>query len=197
MDSKHQSWLLPLSCCFLLFITISASSSPSILRGVHPLDVKYFESDLIKCKDGSKSFSRDRINDDYCDCVDGTDEPGTSACPSGKFYCRNLGSTPRFLFSSRVNDHICDCCDVSDEYDGTVCPNTCVMGGGIANKAEYHHPNSLNAIQTKESKQSGKLDLIQNLKDLWIVLLIQLMVIIYILVSWLFYNHKPRKRRNR
>lgn len=32
---------------------------------------------------------------------------GTSACPAGKFYCRNVGSTPRFLFSSRVNDHIC------------------------------------------------------------------------------------------
>lgn len=32
---------------------------------------------------------------------------GTSACPAGKFYCRNIGSTPQFLFSSRVNDHFC------------------------------------------------------------------------------------------
>lgn len=32
---------------------------------------------------------------------------GTSACPAGKFYCRNLGSTPQFIFSSRVNDLIC------------------------------------------------------------------------------------------
>lgn len=32
---------------------------------------------------------------------------GTSACPAGKFYCRNIGSTPRFLFSSHVNDKIC------------------------------------------------------------------------------------------
>lgn len=32
---------------------------------------------------------------------------GTSACARGKFYCRNMGSTPRFIFSSRVNDHIC------------------------------------------------------------------------------------------
>lgn len=32
---------------------------------------------------------------------------GTSACPRGKFYCRNAGSTPNFIFSSRVNDQIC------------------------------------------------------------------------------------------
>lgn len=32
---------------------------------------------------------------------------GTSACPRGKFYCRNLGSKPQFIFSSHVNDQIC------------------------------------------------------------------------------------------
>lgn len=39
-------------------------------------DEKYFASDVINCKDGSNYFTRDRINDDFCDCVDGTDEPG-------------------------------------------------------------------------------------------------------------------------
>lgn len=32
---------------------------------------------------------------------------GTSACPGGKFYCRNVGHTPLLVFSSRVNDGIC------------------------------------------------------------------------------------------
>lgn len=32
---------------------------------------------------------------------------GTSACPAGKFYCRNVGSIPRFIFSSHVNDRFC------------------------------------------------------------------------------------------
>ena len=31
---------------------------------------------MIACKDGSKSFPRNRLNDGFCDCPDGTDEPG-------------------------------------------------------------------------------------------------------------------------
>ncbi|XP_057526245.1 glucosidase 2 subunit beta isoform X2 [Amaranthus tricolor] len=96
------------SCrCFFFLLFFMESSASSTHRGVDPLDINYFDSELMQCKDGSNSFTKDRFNDDFCDCVDGTDEPGTSACPRGKFYCRNLGSQPRFLFSSHVNDHIC------------------------------------------------------------------------------------------
>ncbi|XP_076951436.1 glucosidase 2 subunit beta-like [Bidens hawaiensis] len=114
----------------LLLLLLPSFNASNVPIGIHPLDEKYFASEVISCKDGSNSFTRDRINDEFCDCVDGTDEPGTNACPTAKFYCRNAGSSPRFLFSSRVNDQICDCCDGSDEYDGgIICPNTCVMGG--------------------------------------------------------------------
>jgi hypothetical protein len=43
-------------------------------------DEKYYKtsSDFIKCKDGSKKFSKAQLNDDFCDCPDGTDEPGSS-----------------------------------------------------------------------------------------------------------------------
>ncbi|KAF3444033.1 hypothetical protein FNV43_RR13723 [Rhamnella rubrinervis] len=133
--------LSPLLCiCLSLAMSSSFVHSSSVppLLGFHPLDEKYYASEVIKCKDGSKVFTRDRLNDNFCDCVDGTDEPGTSACPAGKFYCRNLGSTPQFIFSSRVNDGICDCCDGSDEYDGTIhCPSTCIMGGNFVYKSDH------------------------------------------------------------
>ncbi|KAI3894705.1 hypothetical protein MKX03_031635 [Papaver bracteatum] len=130
----HLFLLFGLFC--LLSIPRSYSSSPSLSReslGISPEDANYFKSDIIKCKDGSKKFTKAQLNDDFCDCADGTDEPGTSACSRGKFYCKNTGHVALSLFASRVNDGICDCCDGSDEYDGKVkCPNTCWESGKVA-----------------------------------------------------------------
>ncbi|KAL6578301.1 hypothetical protein OROMI_010629 [Orobanche minor] len=155
---------LSLTTCFYIslhfYLACSSERSLHLLTGVHPLDEKYFDAELIKCKDGSKSFARNRLNDNFCDCADGTDEPGTSACPASRFYCRNIGSTPRYLFSSRVNDRICDCCDGSDEYDGTVvCPNTCIMGGNIVyQRINYDSvASNMDALNSKKTKHGIKM----------------------------------------
>ncbi|XP_057757444.1 glucosidase 2 subunit beta isoform X1 [Arachis stenosperma] len=121
----------------LLFLCLpfcSSSVPNDPFFGIAPQDEKYYKSsDVIRCKDGSGKFTRAQLNDDFCDCPDGTDEPGTSACPGGKFYCHNAGHVPNSLFSSRVNDGICDCCDGTDEYDGKVtCSNTCWEAGKVA-----------------------------------------------------------------
>ncbi|XP_058107686.1 glucosidase 2 subunit beta-like isoform X3 [Magnolia sinica] len=130
---RRFSLLLASFCLISIATTASAALSKDSLLGVAPEDEKYYQSDVIRCKDGSKKFKKDQLNDEFCDCPDGTDEPGTSACPEGKFYCRNAGHSPITLFSSRVNDGFCDCCDGSDEYDGKVkCLNTCWEAGQVA-----------------------------------------------------------------
>jgi protein kinase C substrate 80K-H len=67
------------------------------------------------------------VNDDYCDCADGSDEPGTGACEKVGLTCPSKPHTPKVVFASRVNDGVCDCCDGADEpTSGASCPNTCV-----------------------------------------------------------------------
>lgn len=131
--------------------------------GISPQDENYYKtsSNTIKCKDGSKKFAKTQLNDDYCDCPDGTDEPGTSACPNGKFYCQNAGHSPLMIFSSKVNDGICDCCDGSDEYDGKIkCPNTCWEAGKVARDklkkkiATYQEGVILRKKEIEQAKQN-------------------------------------------
>ncbi|XP_024987987.1 glucosidase 2 subunit beta [Cynara cardunculus var. scolymus] len=197
---ETPSFGLLLTVCFILSFNLAFSDSSNVPIGIHPLDEKYFVSEVIKCKDGSNSFTRDRINDEFCDCIDGTDEPGTAACPAGKFYCRNAGSAPRFLFSSRVNDQICDCCDGSDEYDGSIlCPNTCVMGG----HAEYKTINygsrvtRFGSAGTKRNRVglTGE-DTSQKLQGLKTVTIVQVILIAFLVFLCLCRRRAKSRRRN-
>eukprot|EP00834_Sanchytrium_tribonematis_P003411 NODE_130_length_16779_cov_1.687410.p9 type:complete len:258 gc:universal NODE_130_length_16779_cov_1.687410:3602-4375(+) len=89
------------------------------LRGVNPKDEAIYSGSEIVC-DGNKKIPISWINDDYCDCQDGTDEKGTSACDT-EFFCNNDGLS-KYIPSSWVDDGRQDCCDGSDEQNGT---NTC------------------------------------------------------------------------
>ncbi|EPS63194.1 hypothetical protein M569_11594, partial [Genlisea aurea] len=175
-----------------LFLSFSYSS-PALPIGAHPLDEKYYDAELIKCKDGSKLFPRDRLNDDFCDCADGSDEPGTSACPYGKFYCRNVGSVPKFVFSSRVNDRICDCCDGSDEYDGSaICPNICVMGGNAASYQITSHEKDEDFVDDKADDSPSNLG-----GSISIVILLQGGLIITVLIFLVFRRRRRQRKTGR
>lgn len=81
------------------------------------------------CFDGERTLDFEAVNDNYCDCKDGSDEPGTSACPAAVFYCGNPGYKPIRLPSYQVNDGVCDCCDATDEPETGACTNTCEEAG--------------------------------------------------------------------
>nr|KAJ3419305.1 hypothetical protein HK105_007112 [Polyrhizophydium stewartii] len=79
------------------------------LRGVNPADVARFRpagsSDSFVCFDRSATISFASVNDDFCDCADGSDEPDP------------------------------ECCDGSDEYaSGAKCVNTCAAAAAAFKK---------------------------------------------------------------
>ncbi|KAL1408832.1 hypothetical protein Q8F55_005646 [Vanrija albida] len=119
---------------FSVLAVLTSGVAAGDVRGVDPAVAdRYVPSSgkTFTCLSGDKVIPFSAVNDDFCDCPDGSDEPGTSAC-EGKaaawFYCENNGHIPGRVKSSRVNDGICDpeCCDGSDEWQsGASCPNRC------------------------------------------------------------------------
>jgi protein kinase C substrate 80K-H len=154
----------------LLFLTLIAAAgvvATSLPRGVSPDFAPHYPSDrtTFTCiLAPAKVISISQVNDNTCDCPDGSDEPGTSACahidplspqqplpgsPSGTtnstaalpgFWCENAGHEGAYVPFAWVNDGVCDhgvCCDGSDEYahvGGVRCENKCVAIGKEARR---------------------------------------------------------------
>ncbi|KAH9872128.1 hypothetical protein J1614_006390 [Plenodomus biglobosus] len=167
----------------VLAATSNAASEPSRPRGVGPEFAKYYKDPAtFTCiSNPSVQIPVARVNDDYCDCPDGSDEPGTAACsylsplsppqpPSFQageaksapalpgFYCKNKGHMPSYIPFTRVNDGACDyenCCDGSDEYDhvgGVKCEDQCAKIGKEWKKQDEMRQRSLNAAKQRRKE---------------------------------------------
>ncbi|EUC31033.1 hypothetical protein COCCADRAFT_38823 [Bipolaris zeicola 26-R-13] len=181
MGRKHVSSLaliLP-----LLVSTVDAASDPARPRGVGPEFAKYYkDTETFTCiSNPAIKLPIARLNDDYCDCPDGSDEPGTAACSyfsplsppqplsvEGKdvnttpalpgFYCKNKGHQPSYIPFTSVNDGACDyefCCDGSDEYEhvgGIKCEDRCAAIGKEWRKADEARQMSLAAAKQRRKE---------------------------------------------
>ncbi|KAF9106152.1 hypothetical protein BGX27_009278 [Mortierella sp. AM989] len=137
---KANVLCIPLLVTIALSLTLADTSGNKRPRGVASSRDKLYTPDSAgnwSCLDGSKTISFKAVNDDYCDCPDGSDEIGTSACGNTYFYCENHGHLPAYIRTSRLNDGVCDpeCCDGTDEFDGNFhCPNICQEVGKEARR---------------------------------------------------------------
>ena len=118
-----------LQMLLLLTNVVVSGNENMVIHGSFP---RAFYPKAFRCFDKSSKvvITRAQLNDDYCDCADGSDEPGTNACPDGRFYCRNRGFKGAFIPSGWVKDGVCDCCDGSDEegqQGAGSCENTCAV----------------------------------------------------------------------
>lgn len=132
-----------------------AAAEPQAVRGVAPRDLAKYAAGDFRCLSGSDPAV---VNDDFCDCADGSDEPGTSACAGQKgilFYCPNADSFPSYVYTSRVNDGICDCCDGGDEWRTASCANTCVQEGRTLRQ---QREQQLSDLRTGIHKRQGLLE---------------------------------------
>ncbi|XP_065069988.1 glucosidase 2 subunit beta-like [Rhopilema esculentum] len=185
-------------CCikvlflFVFKLSLFQSVLSTQIRGVPTSKLSFYDpSKDFTCLDGTVTLPFSYVNDDYCDCPDGSDEPGTSACPNGRFTCKNLGHIQLELQSGRVNDGVCDCCDGTDEYDSdATCSNICQEAGkaekerrekeklvsqqGYEVRMEYAQKgkakkesieNEQNDLKTKLSENKGKLEEMKAAKE--------------------------------
>ncbi|KAK3942597.1 glucosidase II beta subunit-like protein [Diplogelasinospora grovesii] len=167
-------------------------AAESLPRGVGPEFAKFYGSKATFTCIGNPSIvlKSSQINDNSCDCPDGSDEPGTAACSyldplspeqplpgslTGTtnttnalpgFWCANEGHIGTYVPFMYVNDGVCDyelCCDGSEEFahvGGVKCENRCAAVGKEWRRLEEERK------QSKERSAKRRRTLVKEAREL-------------------------------
>ncbi|KAM5346186.1 hypothetical protein ACJ41O_009191 [Fusarium nematophilum] len=180
---QHPSSVALLSAIYA-FTLAAAGSLP---KGVGPEFAAHYQKDEFSCiTNAAIKLSLSQINDNSCDCPDGSDEPGTAACAlldplspeqplSGSvsgttnttnalpgFWCANEGHIGMYVPFLYVNDGVCDydlCCDGSEEYKGVggvKCENRCAEIGKEYRRLEDEKRRAMEKAEKKRKAMAGE-----------------------------------------
>ena len=63
---------------FALACSLNLSLGSAAYRGLNPALAKFYDAsqETFTCLDRSRKLPFSLVNDNYCDCLDGSDEPG-------------------------------------------------------------------------------------------------------------------------
>lgn len=168
------------------------AATKNLPRGVGPEFARFFDGKATFTCIGAPSITlrASQINDNSCDCPDGSDEPGTAACAyldplspeqplpdslTGTtnttnglpgFWCANEGHIGSYVPFMYVNDGVCDydlCCDGSEEFahvGGVKCENRCTTIGKEWRRAEEERR------QSKERSAKQRRTLVKEAQEL-------------------------------
>ncbi|KAF4591350.1 hypothetical protein GQ602_001649 [Ophiocordyceps camponoti-floridani] len=180
----RESTMQRRTCLALVGAVSVLTAAARLPRGVGPEFASHYSSssdDFACIGDPSVKLALSRINDNSCDCADGSDEPGTAACAfidalspeqplgSGRstntsralpgFWCENKGHVGGYVPFQYVNDGVCDyelCCDGSEEFGGRLaCEDRCAeIGREHRRKVEERMAGMKRALKKREAMVS-------------------------------------------
>ena len=93
--------------CALALVVVALGAPDVRLRGVDPHLIQRYQAPggVFACLDGLQTIPREHLNDEYCDCSDGSDEPGATHCLPAFAFLKRPAQLMRPISSAQAPQH--------------------------------------------------------------------------------------------